>query len=339
MFYGFKGQMWVPMAIPRHVPPQSVMTAPGLTAYAPHMGTGDQDSLAVHLAMSAFRLVHQRVTIINLPEFDWPLGHLDGGTADHWFAWTLMSRLDDDLAYIEAELKSDHVLGQTMFVLTADHGMETLNHTVPYESIESAIAQAGTSWVRYDFHTAAYLWLRDPGRAQLVGENIMRLNNPNIRAVYFRRPGQTVYQRVVGGRDLVPGSDAANLYLLNTMAGPTAPQVAVVLRANASVRGTNEVNWHGDHGGPNWGAQHIPLILSGPGIRRGVVSHYPASLTDIAPTVLHLLGASSSGMDGVALADAMLQPSSTDVALQTQRGRSLTPFVDALMRQAASDGP
>ena len=86
-------------------------------------------------------------------------------------------------------------------------------------------------------------------------------------------------------------------------------------------------------------ALRIPLILSGPGIRQGIVSHYPAALTDISPTVLHLLGASSSGMDGVALADAMLRPSDADVAQQTLRGRTLTPYVDALMRQSKADGP
>jgi len=73
MFYTSHGQTWAPVAIPRHVPPQSVLTSPGLTAYAPHMGPGDQDSLAVQLALSAFRAVHQKVTIVNLPEFDWPL--------------------------------------------------------------------------------------------------------------------------------------------------------------------------------------------------------------------------------------------------------------------------
>jgi arylsulfatase A-like enzyme len=315
------------------------MTASGLTAYAPHMATGDQDSLAVHLAMSAFHALRQRVTIINLPEFDWPLGHLDGGIADKSFAWQLMNRLDGDVAYIEDQLRAAHVLKQTLFVLTADHGMATLNHAVSYQAIEKAVQAAGTTWVRYDYHTAGYLWLHDPGKAAEVASQIMRIGDPRIRAVYYRKPDQTTYTLTGGGKGLVPGVTAAYEYLLGTMAGATSPHVVVLLADDTSIRGPNQTTWHGDHGGAAWGSEHIPLILSGPGVRRGVLSHYPASLIDIAPTVLHLLGASSQGMDGIDLADAMLQPSDADVTEQAKRGQELTPLVDALVRQSKSDGP
>lgn len=339
MYYGFQGQSWVPIAIPRHVPPQPVMTAPGLTAYAPHLATGDQDSLAVHLAMSAFHTLRQRVTIINLPEFDWPLGHLDGGIADKNFAWQLMSRLDADVAFIEAQLKAAHVFNQTLFVLTADHGMASLSHSVSYQAIEKAVQAAGTSWLRYDYHTAGYLWLRDPSKAAAVAAQIMRIGDPRIRAVYYRRPDQGAYTQAAGTRGLVAGVDAAYQYLLGTMAGPTSPQDVVLLADNTSIRGPNQTSWHGDHGGAAWGSQHIPLILAGPGVRRGVLSHYPASLVDVAPTILNLLGASSDGMDGIGLADAMLHASDADLTQQEKRGAQLKPLVAALARQSKSDGP
>lgn len=66
-----------------------------------------------------------------------------------------------------------------------------------------------------------------------------------------------------------------------------------------------ESTWKGDHGGPDWGSQHLPLILSGPGIRRGVVSDWPARLEDIAPTVLMAMGAPTTGMQGIPLAGAL----------------------------------
>jgi arylsulfatase A-like enzyme len=46
------------------------------------------------------------------------------------------------------------------------------------------------------------------------------------------------------------------------------------------------------------------LALAGGPIARGVVSWHPADLTDLAPTVLALLGVGADGMDGTPLAAA-----------------------------------
>src|SRR5436305_10116085 len=121
------------------------MNPQSLRTFAPHLYAGQQDSLAAQLAMSAFRQVHQRLTIINVPEFDWPLGHLDGGKQDHWLAWKLMTGLDNDIGMIEDTLRQEHVLRQTLFVVTADHGMLTLDHRIPHEIIQNAVTAAGTT--------------------------------------------------------------------------------------------------------------------------------------------------------------------------------------------------
>ncbi|HEX6506521.1 MAG TPA: alkaline phosphatase family protein, partial [Chloroflexota bacterium] len=70
---------YVPTAIPGHVPPASILNAPGLSTATTTLPAGQEDTLAVKLAVTSFKQVHQRVTLINLPEFDWPLGHVDGG--------------------------------------------------------------------------------------------------------------------------------------------------------------------------------------------------------------------------------------------------------------------
>ena len=339
MFYGVRNQIWTPIAIPRHVPPRPVMQAPGLTTYAPHLAPGDQDSLAIQLALSAFRQLHQKMTIINLPEFDWPLGHLLGGPADGWFAWRLMTRLDSDIASIEDAYAQAHVLNQTLFVLTADHGMLTLNHSIPHEVIEKAVAAAGTSLIYYDFHSSGALWLKDRSRAAQVAANLLGLHNPLIRAVYYRPPSGYGYQRAPSpdlpiARDV----DSAYRFLLSTMAGPNAPQVAIMLRENASIHGRNQTGWRGDHGGPSWNAEHIPLIIAGPGVRHDVRSWYPATIYDIAPTILSVLGIAPRGMDGVVLTDALLNPDPSSSAAQDARGAQLLPLVRALIRQSRLDG-
>jgi len=90
----------------------------------------------------------------------------------------------------------------------------------------------------------------------------------------------------------------------------------------------------GDHGGATWGAQHIPLIINGPRIKKGLVSSYPARLIDIAPTVEALLETYPLKQDGIPLADAILNPPSGSPAQQSARGVSLRADVDALQKEA-----
>lgn len=339
MYYEIQKQLWQPVAIPRHVPPQSVLSPQYLRAYAPHLAPGDQDYLAVQLALSSFRQVHQRVTIINLPEFDWPLGHLLGGPADRWFAWRLMTRLDTDIGMIEDTLRQNHVLKQTLFVLTADHGMLALHHRIPHELIAQAVINAGTSMDDYEYHSAGYFWLRDRTRAARVAANLVHLGNPYIRAVYYRMPGSLQYIRAPGGKPLAaPAVAAAYQFLLGTMVSPSAPQVVLLLAENTSIVGRNETNWKGDHGGASWNAEHIPLILSGPGVRQGIHSAYPATIYDVAPTILALLQAQWNGMDGMPLYDAFTAPDASGADAQAARGAQLEPIVQAIRLQSHQDG-
>ncbi len=338
MYYALQGQQWMPVAIPRHVPPRSVLDQPSLKAFAPHLGPGDQDSFAVQLAMSAFRTIHQRVTIINEPEFDWPLGHLDGGGYNRNLAWRLMTRLDSDVANIEAQLQAAHVLKQTLFVLTADHGMLTLRHRIAHDVIEKVVHDSGTTLSDYEYHSAGYLWLNDRNKVEQVAANMVKLNNPYIRAVYLRLPGSIGYTRQYDPHNVLPeGAELAYQFLLSTLAGPSAPHIAIMLRENTAIVGRNEINWLGDHGGGTWNAEHIPLMLSGPGVRRGFRSDYPATIYDISPTILSLLGAASTGMDGVPLADSILSPAPSEQDAQSVQRGKFTPLVQALKAESKKD--
>ncbi|GAC1629303.1 MAG: hypothetical protein NVS4B2_11280 [Chloroflexota bacterium] len=340
MYYGIKNQVWTPFSIMRHVPPQSIVQAPGLTTFAPHLAPGDQDGFAVKLALSAFQRVRQRVTIINLPEFDWPLGHLLGAGADRWLAWKLMSQLDSDVASIEAAYAQAHVLKNTLFVVTADHGMLTLKHLIQHEVIQKAVQSAGATMSDYEYHSAGYLWIREKKRIAQVARKVADLHNPHVAAVYYRNPDTTHYVSVPNGTTPVPPRlDAAYQYLLSTFAVSKAPHVVIFLKENSGISGRLQVGWRGDHGGASWNAQHVPLILSGPGVRQNVKSSYPATLYDVAPTILSLLGIAPRGMDGVVLNDALTAPDVANDKVQQERGAQLTPYVQALIEQSHTDGP
>jgi hypothetical protein len=126
--------------------------------------------------------------------------------------------------------------------------------------------------------------------------------------------------------------------LVDTTAGRDGPDLWVLYRENYTVVLRNVAGtWKGTHGGATWKVQHIPLIMSGPSIRRGVHSQFPARSVDIAPTMERLLGLPPVKRDGVVLADALTQPTDRELAAQKDIAPALSADVGALRAQSNWD--
>ncbi|MBV9280704.1 MAG: alkaline phosphatase family protein [Chloroflexi bacterium] len=331
-----KGQ-WAPTSIPGHTAPASILNAPDLAYKSTHMPLGVQNHLAMKLAADTFARVRQQVTLINLPEFDWPLGHVNGGVLDPAGVKTLMLGFDNDLAMLQDAYRRAGVLNRAVFVLMADHGMMPLVHRIPQAEITTAVAKAGTSLVSQAYTSASYLWLKDESRAPQAARNIAQLNSPYIQSVYarVRTAKGYAYTRVTSVKLLRSGgAEAANQFLLNSFNGPNAPDVVVSFAEGVGCEPGGQAGWKADHGGTSWESQHLPLILSGPGIRAGQVSSYPARLVDVAPTILQLMGASHRGMQGIPLADALQSPPSWTGQWQRAVSKQLMPVVAALQQES-----
>jgi arylsulfatase A-like enzyme len=228
-------------------------------------------------------------------------------------------------------------MNRTIFVLLADHGMTPLTDTVSQSDIRAAVSRAGARIVTDAYSSGAFLWLKDGSRAHLAARSIAQLGNPLIQSVYarVRTSKGLIYTRLPSANlGRTPGIEAANQYLLQSFNGPTGPDVVVVFTEGAGCEPGGQASWKADHGGASWQAQHLPLILSGPGIRSGHTSSYPARLIDVAPTILQLMGASHKGMQGVPLADALLAPPSWTVRWQRTTRKRLMPVVTALQQQS-----
>jgi len=338
MYYtGTPDGRFIPTAVPGHEPPAGILTSPGLVIPNKNIPIGVEDNLAMHLAFRTFDRMKPKVMLMNLPEFDWPLGHVLGGNRDMKTATKLMQGFDRDLGLLEAKCRRAGILNQTLFVVTADHGMSPIYHTVPSDLLKKAISAAGTSIITDTSHTAYYSWLKDSSRAPQAALNIARLRNPYIQSVYFRQNGAggPSYIRASGpGLLKAPNMEAANQFLLHTFNGPNGPDLAVFFKEQAASLPGGEATWKGDHGGNSWEAQHFPLVLSGVGVRKHNVSTYPARLMDIAPTVLTVLGIKPAGMQGTPLADALSSSTQAMKAAQRSQGAKMVPVVTALQRES-----
>ena len=311
-YYGTPDGQFVPIAMPGQTPPAGLLDSPGLTVKNDHIPLGVENHLAMKLAVDTFSRMRQQVTLINLPEFDWPLGHVNGGSLAPSDVTTLMRSFDRDLAMLQDTYRRAGVLDRTLFVLMADHGMMPLRQTVDSSALEAAIRTAGTQVVTDSFSSGAYFWLEDSSRAAQAAQNIANLHNPAIQAVYVMARSGAGYSYVrVSDASLQHTSavETANQYLLGTFTGPNGPDVVVVFAEGVGSEPGGQSGWKADHGGTSWEAQHIPLIISGPGVPSGTVSSYPARLVDVAPTALQLMGIAPRGMRGIVLADALEAPS------------------------------
>jgi hypothetical protein len=337
MYYqGAADGRYVPVSIPGHSPPAGVLTAPGVIGPNTHLGLTHEDHLATNLALAAFHRMHQRITLINYPEFDWPLGHVYGGTASPAKLGRLMRGFDHDLGKIEEAYRKAGVLSRTLFVITADHGMGPVTRFIPDTVITNAAAWAGTSTTTVTYSTGAYAWLADPSLARSVAENVVAEKDPGVESVYYRDPHNLGggYE-LAGGMHMTREEDAAHRFLLQTLLDGHEPSVVAFGRYGQTFMSPT-TNWRGDHGGAGWSSQHIPLILAGPGIRRTTIAS-PAQLEDVAPTVLADMGVAPTGMEGRILTDALSHPSLSAVTARREEAAQIAPVVQALIQQERAE--
>jgi arylsulfatase A-like enzyme len=327
---------YVPTAIPGHVPPAAVLNDPSLVSASTTMPPGQEDHLTMKLAVHTFQTIHQQVTLINVPEFDWPLGHVYGG--DPVKASYLMQGFDRDLGMLERAYAKAGVLDKTLFVVTADHGMAQLKYQIPDQVMDEAVTKAGTTAPETTYSTGGYIWLQNPAVAQTVANTIVADHNAHIQSVYYKT-GTKSGDRFVraGGMDVPPLVDNANQYLLSSFAGGNSPDVVVLCMEDSAFVSKGAETWKGNHGGASWNSQHMPLLISGPGVVRGVTSTAPARLQDIAPTVLTLMGARPGRMDGSVLADALAHATSAQTRTQAKLNGQLSSVVQGLSAQSQGE--
>lgn len=336
-FYGTPNGQFVPTAVPAHPPPAGVLTAPGLTTKNDHIPLGLENHLAMKLAVETFSKMRQQFTLINLPEFDWPLGHVDGSIIDQAKVVTLMQSFDQDLGMLQDTYQAAGVLDRTVFVLMADHGMVPLTQRIDSAVLDRAVSAAGTPIVTSNYNTSACYWLQDSSLAGAAAQNVANLKSPLIQAVYAvdrTAPGQPYHRVSDGSAQHTSSVEPANQYLLSTFAGPTGPDVMVVFAEGAGCEPGGQSGWKGDHGGTSWESQHFPLVISGPGVRSGGVSSHPARLIDVAPTVLQALGITPHGMQGIVLADALNSPPTWALRRQQDVAPALGGVVRALQDES-----
>lgn len=301
------------------------------------------DAWAGDAALALVRAVRPRLLLLNLPAID-EMGHATGGIVAPAIMGSFMRIADVQIGRLLRAYEDAGLLDQTLWIVTSDHGMVPGARQVDIAALRRAAGEAGARLLGGG-GSGADFWVDDPARAEAAARAMAHLALPGVAAVY-RKVGEGegyAYVPVQEGAPVPSDLDAAFRYLFWTYAGAHGPEIAVPFRENTIARGdqpndpTLQFRYRGSHGGATWLVQHIPLVIAGPGIRRGASSNYPARLVDIAPTVAALLGLDPTRMDGIGLADAFMAPADAALAAQRALGDRLRPLQQALMEASQRD--
>lgn len=327
-----------PSAVPGREPPAGVLDLPALRD-----PRSPADVWATDAALAVFRNARPQVLMLNLPATD-EQGHATGGIV----APEIMSRIvqiaDVQIGRLLRAYEDAGVLSQTLWVVTSDHGMVPGERLVDVALLRRAAAEAGVRLTGGGGSSSEF-WVDDPGKIEAAARAIAGLSLPEVSAIYRKVRDGTgfAYLPVEVGPPVPADLDAAYRYLFSTFAGAHGPEIAVPYRENTINRGdqptdpTRAFRYRGSHGGVSWLIQHIPMVISGPGVRRGLVSDHPARVVDIVPTVAAVLGIVPTGMDGIVLADAMEAPPVGTVERQEAVARQLRPLQEALIAASRRD--
>ncbi|HZU14450.1 MAG TPA: alkaline phosphatase family protein [Chloroflexota bacterium] len=346
MFGRPMGAKIITQGIPHHQPPASFLKAPRLTWPWP-LTFGQFDEMAMTMAIEALHLLDPRVLLINLPGAD-IYGHRIGGPDAPKVMANIVQHADQQIGRLVSHLQRRGILDQTIIVVTADHGMVQNTYQLDDAVIKTAVKKAGGDLFFHVGGSSAYIWLRNPHDSAAVAANILSVlptlptngTTPSdaITFAHYRHlvAGHYRYDPVVApGTSLSPDLEAAYQYLFGTFNNLSAPDIVLSYPENMISRAA--ADRHGEHGGATWGAQHVPLVISGPGVRRNFTSPFPARLMDVAPTVFALLGLNPHRMDGLVLADALQHPHPAQLALQDVHAPLLIAHQKAVIAQATLD--
>ncbi len=328
------------MGIPHHLPPASFLKKKSLSRPWP-LRYEQYDEMSMTMALESLRAFDPRVLLINMPACD-TYGHQVGGPATPDVMRRLVAGADAQLGRMIRAFRDRGILDTTLFVVTGDHGMIPNTRQVRDTDIKSEVSIAGGDILFNTGGTSSYVWLRNPAEASLVAQRLVR-HVPYAAFAHYQtlQNGTYTYHLVTRpGAKADPALEAAYQYLFSTFAGPTSPDVCLWLEEDTVIR--NHIDGpptaaHGNHGGATWGVQQVPLVISGPGVKQNNVSDFRARLMDIAPTVLAVLGLRPDRMDGVALSDALLKPTSAQTEAFGSLATSLASHQKAIVARHTAD--
>lgn len=248
-------------------------------------------------------------------------------------ALAMLREIDDDLQVMVTQLEG--IIGRENLdcLLVSDHGFTTVSPRLTPEPEDEFVAAGfmASPTSGEIMRATGSLFLQGQARKR-IGELVAFLQTrPWLGALFIRDDLQAEAPH------LMPQSAVGSYH-------PRSAELMMSFRwsHDRNVYGAPGCVTHpapiaGIHGSPSPYAINNCLVGWGPHLKRGIVSHVPCGIVDIAPTLLHLLGmAPPDHMDGRVLQELLIggpAPESLTVSRSTRV--SHLPCADGRSRQIA----
>ena len=201
-------------------------------------------------------------------------------------------------------IKADGEANSTAIILTAKHGQSPLNNN-QLQRIDDGpiIAGVNAAWaaIHPDNQTLVVQvadddgllwWLSDRSQtaAEFVKDYLWTHSAPAVNYA-----GQTVTVAHSGLAQIFAGTESAQYFgVLNS--DPHHPDVFAISQVGTIYTGGSKI---AEHGGANPGDRDVPLVVYAPGTVDPRQSSNGVETTQVAPTILKLLGLSPSALQAV----------------------------------------
>jgi hypothetical protein len=236
-----------------------------------------------------------------------PGGYLADGFTPGPVLANALDFVDHALARMVNELTLDHLLDSTDIIVSAKHGQSPMNlaalnrikDSTIIDALNAAWAQnhTGNPLVAFSVNDDGMLvwfdnqWRGDPTAAPFAKNFLLHYNVP-------------------GGS--VDGKDITAAGLSQVYAGDAAARLFNVPAGDARVPDLVGISQYGvvytgkkakiaEHGGNHLEDRNVPIVITGPGVAPNTFNTAPVETTQIAPTILKLLGINPGELQAVDL--------------------------------------
>ncbi len=210
-------------------------------------------------------------------------------------------------------VQADGEARSTAIILTAKHGQSPQNNS-QLQRIEDGpiITGVNNAWAALHPKSPTLIaqvadddgllwWLSD--RSQAATDFVKNyLWTHTAPAVNYA--GQTITEQHSGLREIFAGHQSARFFGV-PFSDPHHPDVFAISQVGTIYTGGSKI---AEHGGDNPGDRDVPLVVYAPGTVRPRQSGDPVETTQIAPTILKLLGLSPRSLQAVRLEGTRVLP-------------------------------
>lgn len=220
------------------------------------------------------------------------LGYLDGGGTPSPGLLSAIEHTDQSIAKIMDELQAKGLLSSTIIILTAKHGQSPIDITkrkiVDEKIIPNLLNESSPGLVaEASGDDVMLLWLKDPAEVA------------NAAAILSSHQSDAHIQRVLYG-------SALQLWFPDARNDSRAPDIVVepefgVIYTKPSSGAIAE------HGGFDDEDTHVPLMIANPALKSQEI-HALVQTTQIAPTILKVLGLDPNQLKAVRIEKTQLLP-------------------------------